>query len=137
GCCGLAGSFGFEADHYDVSMAVGERALLPAVRDQGGDTLVVTDGFSCREQIRMGTDRVPLHTAQVMQMALHERKGKGKSVQPQRREPALAGGGSPLLGALALGGAAVLAGAAARGVGHLFEHSTNGQRHEKQTAARW
>ena len=51
GCCGMAGSFGFEASHYDVSVAVGERVLLPAVRQAEDDTLIIADGFSCREQI--------------------------------------------------------------------------------------
>ncbi len=57
GCCGMAGSFGFEAEHYDVSVAVGERRLLPAVRAADADTLIIADGFSCREQIAGLTDR--------------------------------------------------------------------------------
>ena len=72
GCCGMAGSFGFEAEHYDVSVAVGERRLLPAVRQADPDTLVIADGFSCREQIAGLTDRGALHLAQVIQMAMHE-----------------------------------------------------------------
>lgn len=52
GCCGMAGSFGFEADKYDVSVAVGERRLLPAIRQAPASALIVADGFSCREQIR-------------------------------------------------------------------------------------
>ena len=51
GCCGMAGSFGFEAENYDVSVAVGERRLLPAVRKADDDTLIIADGFSCREQV--------------------------------------------------------------------------------------
>jgi len=70
GCCGMAGSFGFEAEHYGVSVDVGERALLPAVRDAAPETLVIADGFSCREQIADLTGRGALHVAQVMQMAL-------------------------------------------------------------------
>ena len=70
GCCGMAGAFGFEKAHYDVSIACGERVLLPAVRAAARDTLLIADGFSCREQIRQTTDRVALHTAQVMKMAL-------------------------------------------------------------------
>ena len=69
GCCGMAGSFGFEADHYDVSMAVGERVLLPAVRDAAADTVIVSDGFSCREQIRQATGREGLHLAEVLRLA--------------------------------------------------------------------
>src|SRR4029077_20971690 len=55
GCCGMAGSFGFDAHKYDVSIAVGERVLLPAVRAAAADTLIVSDGFSCREQIAQTT----------------------------------------------------------------------------------
>jgi len=72
GCCGMAGSFGFEAEHYDVSMKVGEQRLLPAVRQAGRDTLIIANGFSCHEQIDQGAGRGPLHLAQVIQMALHE-----------------------------------------------------------------
>ncbi|HTU19480.1 MAG TPA: FAD-binding and (Fe-S)-binding domain-containing protein [Gemmataceae bacterium] len=72
GCCGMAGSFGFEADHYDISMNVGEQRLLPAVRQTGRDTLIIADGFSCHEQIDQGAGRRPLHLAQVIQMALRE-----------------------------------------------------------------
>jgi FAD/FMN-containing dehydrogenase/Fe-S oxidoreductase len=72
GCCGMAGSFGFEAEHYDVSVAVGERVLLPAVRQAPEDSRVIADGFSCREQIAGLTGRGALHLAQVLQMALRE-----------------------------------------------------------------
>jgi Fe-S oxidoreductase len=72
GCCGMAGSFGFEAGHYEVSMNVGELVLLPAVRRASKQTLIIADGFSCREQIRQGTDREALHTAQVLQLALEQ-----------------------------------------------------------------
>ncbi len=72
GCCGLAGSFGYEAgDPYRVSMRAGERVLLPAVRGTDQDTLIVADGFSCRTQIEHGTGRRALHTAQILQLALH------------------------------------------------------------------
>jgi Fe-S oxidoreductase len=66
GCCGMAGSFGFEAEHYDVSIACGERVLLPAARTAEADQLIVTDGFSCREQIRQATGRRALHLAEVL-----------------------------------------------------------------------
>ncbi|HET6548914.1 MAG TPA: FAD-linked oxidase C-terminal domain-containing protein, partial [Solirubrobacter sp.] len=70
GCCGLAGSFGYEAgEPYEVSVKVGERKLLPAVRD-AADALIVTDGFSCRSQIEHGSDRRALHLAQVVQRAM-------------------------------------------------------------------
>lgn len=72
GCCGLAGSFGYEAGHYDVSMKIGEHVLLPKVREADDDTLIVSSGFSCREQIQHGTGRVAIHPAQVVQMALRQ-----------------------------------------------------------------
>jgi FAD/FMN-containing dehydrogenase/Fe-S oxidoreductase len=71
GCCGLAGSFGYQAgDPYTVSMQAGERVLLPAVREADESTLVVADGFSCRTQITAGTGRRALHSAQVLKLAL-------------------------------------------------------------------
>jgi FAD/FMN-containing dehydrogenase/Fe-S oxidoreductase len=70
GCCGMAGSFGFEAAKYDVSMACGERVLLPAVRGSAPDTLIIADGFSCREQIVQSTGRQVLHLAEVLQRAI-------------------------------------------------------------------
>jgi Fe-S oxidoreductase len=73
GCCGMAGYFGYEKGrHYDVSVKAAERALLPAVRNAEKETLIITDGFSCREQIEQLSDRKGLHTAQVLQMALRE-----------------------------------------------------------------
>ena len=70
GCCGMAGAFGFQSSHYDVSMACGERVLLPIVREAPADALVVADGFSCREQIAQGAGRPSLHLADVARMAL-------------------------------------------------------------------
>jgi len=70
GCCGMAGAFGFEKDHYEVSIKCAERVLLPAVRHASQDTVIIADGFSCREQIAQTTDRRALHLAQVLQMAL-------------------------------------------------------------------
>jgi Fe-S oxidoreductase len=70
GCCGMAGPFGFERDKFAVSQAVGERVLLPAVRSAAQETLIVSDGFSCREQILQSTGRQAIHLAQAMQMAL-------------------------------------------------------------------
>jgi FAD/FMN-containing dehydrogenase/Fe-S oxidoreductase len=70
GCCGMAGSFGFEPDKYDVSIAIGELELLPAVRQAPPDWLIITDGFSCREQIAQCTPRRALHLAEVLQMAI-------------------------------------------------------------------
>jgi Fe-S oxidoreductase len=65
GCCGLAGSFGFEASHYELSMACGELQVLPAIRG-ATDALVLADGFSCRHQIAHGTGRRALHLAEVL-----------------------------------------------------------------------
>jgi FAD/FMN-containing dehydrogenase/Fe-S oxidoreductase len=71
GCCGMAGSFGYEKEKYDVSMAIGERFVFPAVRERG-DAVVVADGFSCRSQVKHGTGRQPLHTAQLLTQALRK-----------------------------------------------------------------
>jgi FAD/FMN-containing dehydrogenase/Fe-S oxidoreductase len=84
GCCGMAGAFGFEAEHYEVSMAVGERALLPAVR-AAPEAIVIADGFSCRTQIEQGTGRRAWHLAEV----LAGRAGPGAELTPER-----AGGGT-------------------------------------------
>jgi Fe-S oxidoreductase len=70
GCCGMAGSFGFEEAKYEVSLRCGERVLLPAVRTADEDTLIVADGYSCREQIVQTTQRKPLHLAQVLRLAM-------------------------------------------------------------------
>jgi Fe-S oxidoreductase len=69
GCCGMAGPFGFEKDKYAVAQAVGERVLLPAVRQSSEDTLIVSDGFSCREQILQATGRRAMHLAEALQYA--------------------------------------------------------------------
>jgi FAD/FMN-containing dehydrogenase/Fe-S oxidoreductase len=80
GCCGMAGSFGFERDRnndrYDLSIAIGELELLPAVRSAPSDWLIIADGFSCREQIAQGSPRHALHLADVLQMAL---EGEGST----------------------------------------------------------
>ena len=85
GCCGMAGSFGFEREKYDVSVAAGERVLLPAVRASPAATLIVADGFSCREQIGQLTDRRALHLAEVIQRGWSRHPGartEGESRQP-------------------------------------------------------
>jgi FAD/FMN-containing dehydrogenase/Fe-S oxidoreductase len=83
GCCGMAGSFGFEQDKYDVSIAVGELELLPAVREAPQDWLIIADGFSCREQIAQCTDRHALHLAEVIQMALREDPARFEGAYPE------------------------------------------------------
>jgi Fe-S oxidoreductase len=73
GCCGMAGAFGFErGEKYRISQTLAERALLPAVREAPREALLVADGFSCREQIRQGTGRRPLHVAEVAWLARHQ-----------------------------------------------------------------
>jgi Fe-S oxidoreductase len=85
GCCGMAGSFGFDAEHYDVSVKIGERVLLPAVRRAAADTLIIADGFSCFQQIEGLTARRPLHIAEVLQTAIRKPQGT-ITKQPQSAE---------------------------------------------------
>jgi Fe-S oxidoreductase/FAD/FMN-containing dehydrogenase len=106
-CCGMAGSFGFEDEHYAVSQAVGEHSVLPKVREAGEETLVLADGFSCRHQIEGGTGRRPLHLAQVLQMALYggrqaNHDGTKSGVQLTTAEKILVAGGVALGGWLLL-----------------------------------
>lgn len=70
GCCGMAGSFGYEAEHYAISMQMGERQLLPAVRSAAPETIIAAAGVSCRQQIAHGSGRAALHPAQVLRRAL-------------------------------------------------------------------
>jgi FAD/FMN-containing dehydrogenase/Fe-S oxidoreductase len=84
GCCGMAGAFGFEAgEHYDVSVKCGERNLLPAVREAEESEWIIADGFSCQEQIAEGTERVPVHLAQVLQRAIRDGAPAGRGVRPE------------------------------------------------------
>jgi Fe-S oxidoreductase len=69
-CCGMAGAFGYEAEHYDVSMHMAEAALLPAIRNAPLSTRIVADGFSCRHQIRDGARREATHVARILEQAL-------------------------------------------------------------------
>jgi Fe-S oxidoreductase len=73
GCCGMAGGFGFEKDKFEISQAIGERVLLPAVRLEPRETLIVADGFSCREQIRQATGREAMHLSEVLRLAMAAR----------------------------------------------------------------
>jgi len=70
GCCGMAGSFGFEKEHYDVSMQIGELVLFPTVRKQTDETIIAAPGTSCRHQIKDGTGKRALHTIEVLYQAL-------------------------------------------------------------------
>jgi len=110
GCCGMAGSFGFEAgEKHRVSLAIGELDVLPKVRQADADALIVADGFSCREQIDGVTTRHALHVAEVARMAFAE---TGRAPRPRRRaigparfdRPRLATLAALALGALVLGG---------------------------------
>jgi Fe-S oxidoreductase len=83
GCCGMAGSFGFEAEKYGVSIAVGELELLPAVHKEPVDSLIIADGFSCREQISQCTNRHALHLAEVIQMALRDEQPVPQGAYPE------------------------------------------------------
>jgi FAD/FMN-containing dehydrogenase/Fe-S oxidoreductase len=83
GCCGMAGSFGFNPDHAALSRSVGELVLLPEVRKQPITTVILTNGFSCREQVKHGTGRTAMHLAQVLALGLNQREtavGDGQGV---------------------------------------------------------
>jgi FAD/FMN-containing dehydrogenase/Fe-S oxidoreductase len=80
GCCGMAGAFGYEAEHYDISLAMGERRLLPAVRAAAETTTLVAAGVSCRQQITHATGRHVLHPAEVLRNALVEKLSADKAV---------------------------------------------------------
>ena len=73
-CCGMAGSFGYDVEHYDVSMKMAEASLLPRVRAAAADTLIVADGTSCRHQVRDGSGREAMHVARALQSALVRRE---------------------------------------------------------------
>jgi Fe-S oxidoreductase len=88
GCCGMAGSFGFKEEHDDLSVQIGELALLPAVRAADSTAIILADGFSCRQQIEQTTDRRGLHIAQLAHLAMQQEEkesgGDGPSAYPER-----------------------------------------------------
>ncbi len=94
GCCGLAGSFGYEAGHHDISMQIGNQVLLPRLRAATPDTLLIADGFSCRQQIAHGTSRQALHTAEVLALALGPNSAPTRP-RPSRRRPIETGHAQP------------------------------------------
>jgi FAD/FMN-containing dehydrogenase/Fe-S oxidoreductase len=83
GCCGMAGSFGFHPEHYPLSVKLGERALLPAVRRADSDTYIIANGYSCREQVAQGTSRRALHLAEVVRLAIGSQPS---AMAPARRD---------------------------------------------------
>ena len=92
GCCGMAGAFGFERAKYEVSLQIGEQVLLPRVRAADADTLLIADGYSCREQIAQCTGRTALHPAQVLALALRNAAPASTRSDVQRREEAASPG---------------------------------------------
>jgi len=74
GCCGMAGSFGYEKEHYDLSMKIGELVLFPAVRNRSEDTMIAAAGTSCRHQVKDGTKLKALHPVEILWNALHEKR---------------------------------------------------------------
>ncbi len=104
GCCGMAGSFGFEkGERYDVSVKCGERKLFPEIEKLPKDALILADGFSCREQILQGTGRTALHLAEALKLALDSHGGTpyvhfaepekdaSRPRSPERRTPGVGG----------------------------------------------
>ena len=109
GCCGMAGAFGFENDHYDISMLCGERVLLPAVRNAAPEALIITDGFSCQEQIGQSTNRRAVHLAEAIQAAIHQKR-LGEFPERQLLPKNTGADSFELRAALALGAGALLVG---------------------------
>jgi hypothetical protein len=113
----MAGAFGFEAgEHYDVAIACGERVLLPEVREAADDTIIVANGFSCREQISQGTDREALHLAQVIQLALRGRAKEGRPEAELVRTRARARRRAAVRTAAVVAGAGLVGGLLVRGM---------------------
>jgi FAD/FMN-containing dehydrogenase/Fe-S oxidoreductase len=87
GCCGLAGSFGFEDEHYNLSMQVGEHKFFPMMHGAGKDTLLIADGFSCKTQLEHGSDRRALHVSQVIKMAMDYGESGPEGAYPEQHYP--------------------------------------------------
>jgi Fe-S oxidoreductase len=77
GCCGMAGAFGYEVEHYDISLAMAERRLLPVIRQKNQDTIIAAAGVSCRQQIKHGAGRQALHPAEILRAALRQEEDRG------------------------------------------------------------
>jgi FAD/FMN-containing dehydrogenase/Fe-S oxidoreductase len=108
GCCGLAGPFGYRQDHYEISMRIGEQGLLPAVRNEPPDNLIIANGFSCRTQVAQATGRQALHPAEVLRMAIEN--------EQSRQRPSI---GKRRLAARAIPAAVAMTLIAAAGAGYL------------------
>jgi FAD/FMN-containing dehydrogenase/Fe-S oxidoreductase len=120
GCCGLAGSWGFEAGHHEISMDCGEQALLPAVRHAAADTIVIANGFSCKTQIQQsGTERRALHVAQAIKMAREHGPGGYRGGPPEAPYYEVRPPAPPRLRAARLGAAGAVALAAGAGAAAL------------------
>ncbi|MDX1583626.1 MAG: (Fe-S)-binding protein, partial [Thermoanaerobaculia bacterium] len=99
GCCGMAGAFGFEEEHYDISVEIGEQKLLPRIRSAGDEARVIADGFSCREQIEQLSGRRPLHLAEILLESLGETLPDLPPSSEKRGDlTALIAGGSAIVG---------------------------------------
>ena len=70
GCCGMAGSFGYEKEHYDLSMKIGELVLFPTIRKANKNTIIAAPGTSCRHQIKDGTQKTALHPVEILWEAI-------------------------------------------------------------------
>jgi hypothetical protein len=103
GCCGMAGPFGFQEEHYEVAQACAERVLLPAIRDADPRTMLVTSGFSCREMVEQSRLRRPVHVAELIHMAM-ERAGMLPTLARRSPQPASTGEGPRVPRLLAVAG---------------------------------
>ncbi|MDQ3907267.1 MAG: hypothetical protein M3268_02870, partial [Acidobacteriota bacterium] len=115
-------------DHYDISLQVGERVLLPAVRSTPKGALVISDGFSCREQIAQETDRRALHLAEVIELALHDARPAPVGDYPEKKYLAEhAQDDSPTAAevALMIGAGALVAGGLAWGLKALLDKNSS------------
>jgi Fe-S oxidoreductase len=114
GCCGLAGSFGFEKGHDRISREIGEQRLMPAVRSAPEEAILIADGFSCKTQIEQMTERRALHTAQVVKMAMERSTAPGPLPERGFPDVELDGFGgrreAAVVGAALAAGAGILAG---------------------------
>jgi len=122
GCCGMAGSFGYESgEKYEVSIACGERVILPEVRAAAQDTLVLADGFSCRGQIEQATDRHGLHLVEALALALRHGPGGPTGEIPERSSRVPPPHADRLLAALGATATAAVATGAALAAAHALD----------------